>query len=1145
MTEYDYSEEGLRQYQGRMREISRWAEVTAEIPQKEPEAPPTFASPIACMCVLCLRSKRRTRSSDRGGRDRERERSPSPLTIYIPPSMPYSWGIPHSFTSPPQSDIYDVQVQPHGRRRSRSSNRDERYREPEGIPSPPILLPTPHGWGIPHSFTSPPQSDIYDVQVQPHGRRRSRSSNRDERYREPEGIPSPPILLPTPHGWGIPHSFTSPPQNDIYDVQVQPHGRRRSRSSNRDERYREPEGIPSPPILLPTPHGWGIPHSFTSPPQSDIYDVQVQPHGRRRSRSSDRDERYRETPSPPTPHGWGIPHSFTLPPRSDIYDVQVQPRGRRRSRSSDWDERYREPERTPSPPTPHGWGVPHSFTSSPRSDIHDVQVQPRGRRRSRSSDWDERYREPERTPSPPILLPTPHGWGIPHSFSSSPRSDIYDVQVQPHGRRRSRSSDRDERDRERERAQSPLVIYIPPSMPYSWGIPHSFTPPPWGDIYAVQAQPHGRRRSRSSDWDERERASSPPTPPSMPQGWGIPYPITSPPGGVQVPPWGNIYDVQVQPPPQSPLRQDGRDIPHSFDVYGVNPPHPVPTYFLPGRMQVPYPMPQPPPPQQQQMPLPMQMYHLQPQPPLIQTHALEPPAIGETEGRIWPHSSRDFRVLHTIHGGPWLEIHRNFASYILYILELYNGLSNEIIQLSKEWGQWDYLTSLANYRIVVQILLGYLPKSLNLNRASAMDIRNQISADLCCVLRQMNSILSNRTTYKHFLTCRGAVAQRLLDLLQELLDSPHEPRLRAPFHKALFSKALSRLSSKCGLHPTCFTLTGLEKISRQVAGGGFGDIYKGLVGGQTVAVKSMRQFADDDMKASLKKLGREALIWRQLSHPNLLPFFGLYKLEDRLCLISPWMENGDLRLFLSTAPPDIDRVSLIADVAMGLEYLHSEHIVHGDLKTPNILVTPSGRACIADFGLSTIVDELSLKMTFSSRSGRAGTVRYQAPELLKNESSDHYGSDVYAFGCVSYEILTGKIPFFELANEVAIILKVIEGIRPSRLEIIPSELWLLLDDCWHQETVERPIIAAISQRLSRQLIGKEEKQAPPDWDDAYSARFRRFVQEWPLLPSVDDIQRRILSNPTTVDVSALPQQPQNYPGPHNSQYPQLSVVYQG
>ncbi|KAF7354925.1 Protein kinase domain-containing protein [Mycena sanguinolenta] len=487
------------------------------------------------------------------------------------------------------------------------------------------------------------------------------------------------------------------------------------------------------------------------------------------------------------------------------------------------------------------------------------------------------------------------------------------------------------------------------------------------------------------------------------------------------------------------------------------------------------------------------------------------------------------RMGHNVHRGPWFDLHRNFVLYVFNALRLYAGPCNEIVRLSKQWAEWDDLTSLANYRWVVQILFGYLTESSNPIHSSAMNISKPLSWDTSQVLQLLDSTLSDRTTYERFLSCRGTVALRLLDLLQDLLDSSHELRSRASL-----SKALVRLSRESGIHPTCFTLE-VEKASQQVAGGGFGDICKGVVGGQIVAIKSMRQFADDDVKASMKvcvytkcipgfklilqKLGREALIWRQLSHPNLLPFFGMYMLDNRLCLISPWMENGDLKHFLSNAPADIDRVSLIADVAMGLEYLHSENIVHGDLKTPNILVTPSGRACIADFGLSTIVDELSLKMAFSSRSGPAGTVRYQAPELLKNESSTHFGSDVYAFACVCYEILTGKVPFFEVVNEAAVICKIVmDEARPSGLEMIfPDELRLLLEDCWHQKAEKRPTSTAVLRRLYLfpDWVLQQGFQ-PPDWDGTYSARFRRSIQGLSLFPSIAEIQQRIPPNAMTV-----------------------------
>ncbi|KAJ7824686.1 kinase-like domain-containing protein, partial [Mycena leptocephala] len=368
--------------------------------------------------------------------------------------------------------------------------------------------------------------------------------------------------------------------------------------------------------------------------------------------------------------------------------------------------------------------------------------------------------------------------------------------------------------------------------------------------------------------------------------------------------------------------------------------------------------------------------------------------------------------------------------------------------------------------------------------------------------------------YAKFLACRGASAQQLLDLLQDLLDYDSD---LATLNRYRFFKALLRLSRKSKLHPRCLTLTALE-LGIQVAGGAFGDVYKASLDGQLVAVKMMRVFQDSDIDALLKEFGQEGLIWRQLCHPNLLPFFGLYYFQNRLCLVSPWMENGHIRAFLTKETYDAERLlSLILDVALGLKHLHDQKIVHGDLKGDNIFITPSRRACIGDFGLSSITSPLSsIQFTNSSKRSQGGTARYQAPELYRGGHNDLH-SDIYGFACLVYEMLTGKPPFPELRMEAAVIQAVLEGSRPSRTASCSGTpsldgLWNLLQDCWEEHPTRRPTVGEIVERLMGPDIQATTTQSTSDWDERFTSRFRRrFLSQRPL-PSVLDFERLVFGD---------------------------------
>ncbi|KAF8179042.1 hypothetical protein K438DRAFT_1843469, partial [Mycena galopus ATCC 62051] len=393
------------------------------------------------------------------------------------------------------------------------------------------------------------------------------------------------------------------------------------------------------------------------------------------------------------------------------------------------------------------------------------------------------------------------------------------------------------------------------------------------------------------------------------------------------------------------------------------------------------------------------------------------------------------------------------------------------------------------------------------------DARRSLSAKVCKYMMHDISVMVAELVLslqdREFLAFPGAREQKFLDLLQDVLDLDIFSAV-----KPLITKALLRLCSVSGLYPRCFALTGLEKVGEQVAAGGFGDIWKGLIRTQSVCVKVMRLFQKADIEALLKEFGREALIWRQLCHPNLLPFLGIYYLDKRLCLVSPWMENGNVMEFLRNEPPNTNhRLSLILDVALGLDYLRNQNVVHGDLKAINILVTPSRRACIADFGLAHIASTMTLRFTHSTTNIRAGTSRYLAPELFK-ESPSNFTSDVYAFGGTCYEIFTGRVPFHELRNDMAVMFAVLEGKHPSRPQSWTSTpaldgLWDLLQTCWNGRSEERPSAHQIVQRLEELSISATAATSTTDWDEKFTSKFRRGLQDRPLLPLATQLEEML------------------------------------
>jgi len=234
---------------------------------------------------------------------------------------------------------------------------------------------------------------------------------------------------------------------------------------------------------------------------------------------------------------------------------------------------------------------------------------------------------------------------------------------------------------------------------------------------------------------------------------------------------------------------------------------------------------------------------------------------------------------------------------------------------------------------------------------------------------------------------------------------------------------------------------------------------------------------------------REAIAWKHLRHPNILPLIGVTVSNQRFAMVSAWMDNGNINEFIKRHP-GVNRIELLVDVTNGLKYMHDLHVVHGDLKGANILIDKDQRACIADFGFTTItgvvtraaarMSQISLVSNDSVVSFvEGGTYRWMSPELLDPErfgvpnpddNRPTTESDCFALGMVIYEILCGHRPYVELSEFMAIE-AITEGNRPKKPEDakllgFSDELWETVELSWLEDPTARPGVGKILSGLT-------------------------------------------------------------------------------
>jgi len=246
--------------------------------------------------------------------------------------------------------------------------------------------------------------------------------------------------------------------------------------------------------------------------------------------------------------------------------------------------------------------------------------------------------------------------------------------------------------------------------------------------------------------------------------------------------------------------------------------------------------------------------------------------------------------------------------------------------------------------------------------------------------------------------------------------------------------------------------------------GDFGDVWECnlLSGGshRKVAVKAIKT-KPEEIEYHLKKLRRELRIWCKLDHRNVVPLLGVVSdFGHLLSMVSPWLSNGSLHKYLADHHMlhASNRRCLLRDIVAGLNYLHNQDIVHGDLHSGNILIDADGAACLTDFGHSIVDDFVR---TSYLKSSICGSVVFADPALVKRvyDSRDIIyptkACDVYSFGGLMLHVLSGKKPYSEI-HPNSIILTVMNGIRPQISDHITPEDELLIRSCWDRDEHNRP-----------------------------------------------------------------------------------------
>lgn len=255
------------------------------------------------------------------------------------------------------------------------------------------------------------------------------------------------------------------------------------------------------------------------------------------------------------------------------------------------------------------------------------------------------------------------------------------------------------------------------------------------------------------------------------------------------------------------------------------------------------------------------------------------------------------------------------------------------------------------------------------------------------------------------------------------------------------------------------------EIGRKIGEGGFGRVHIGLWNKKEVAIKIFSSKEKINMKNVLNKFIKEINIISNLRHPNIVLYIGSSVHKDSYYMITENIAKGSLFDYIHNKNNILNektQIRIAYQIAIAMRYLHAKNITHCDMKSSNILLNDDFIIKLSDFGLSRMVNILNLNEV----KGKFGTIHWMPPEIMRAKKYEE-ASDVFSYGMILWEMMTGKIPYHDLEQNQIVALvadcgKIVEVPRDGNIA-----LQKLIKNCLFYQPEKRSTFEAIVKFLEK------------------------------------------------------------------------------